>query len=148
MNDTEVVLGIVPGPVFGDICGHGGYVASYEYLDEKYDLFVYDTPKHQAYGQSVCIRHGKNEEEYYSFHNTFMFVKVIGLNEIWNRAARILEYKGQFIWKPKKLIVGTVEEDKCPHCDSVESICPTHGRMGRVPVKIKELSRKVITHGK
>ena len=29
-----------------------------------------------------------------------------------------------------------VKPDKCPHCPSVQPICPEHNRMGRVPLEV------------
>ena len=34
MSDMEFELGIIPGPVWPDGCGHGGYIASFEFADQ------------------------------------------------------------------------------------------------------------------
>ena len=93
MMSLEIELGIIPGPVWAEECGHGGYVASYEYLDGKYDLYVFVGSLEK---QSVCIRYGKEAPNYYSVHDI---------------AARILEWMGTISWQPVKTIHGTVNTE-------------------------------------
>ena len=94
--DTE--LGIIPGPVFHDACKHSkkSYVASYEYLADKFDLYVYKG----THGDAVCIRYGESPESYYSFHNIkYLLISTNGM-PIYDLAVKILERKGNFGWKP------------------------------------------------
>ena len=95
MSDPDLIYGVIAGPVWQDECGHGGYVASYEYLRGKYDLYVFDNPIHD---QSVCIRYGKEPPEYYSIYKIgALFVP----DPVYERAVRILELKGKIMWLSK-----------------------------------------------
>ena len=64
----EIELGIIPGPIWTEACGHGGYVASYEYIHQRLDLYVYQKAFPSG-KQAVCIRYGNDAPEYLSFHD-------------------------------------------------------------------------------
>ena len=107
MMSLEIELGIIPGPVWAEECGHGGYVASYEYLDGKYDLYVFVGSLEK---QSVCIRYGKEAPNYYSVHDIPQLFKYGAIYPYYT-AARILEWMGTISWQPVKTIHGTVNTE-------------------------------------
>ena len=100
-KEMNTEFGLIDGPVWEEKCGHDGYIASFEYLDSKFDLYVFDN----AGKQSVCIRYGDSGESYYSFHNITSLIRCTGnggIMPIYDLAERILNHKGQFVWQPKK----------------------------------------------
>ena len=99
--------GLIPGPNWTEECGHGGYIASYEYLGHWYDIYVFDSPH---YGQAACIRYGNDAPEYYSFHSLSSLYKNPG-TEIFDRAVSILEHYGQIHWKRIKNADETLIQD-------------------------------------
>ena len=65
MNNSDIILGIIAGPVWTDRCGHGGYITSYEcWFDNKeqqIDLYIFEIYNKR---QSVCLRYGENDPDY------------------------------------------------------------------------------------
>lgn len=103
LTNKEIALGMIPGPVWTERCGHGGYIASFESYNgrqvEKIDLYVW-TQKHDG-SQSVCLRYGEEDREYYSPVNVTNMILTRG-HEPYTTAVRILENKGSIIWKPNE----------------------------------------------
>ena len=111
----------IPGPVWPERCGHGGYVGSFEWdlvckptpeepgsrrevINEKCDLYVWrskgvekDIP---AFWMECCIRHGGDDDQYYS-PGGLLGLMMCREHEPYDSAFKMLMAKGAFLWEPK-----------------------------------------------
>ena len=99
----NILLGVVPGPVYTDRCGHGGYVATFEcavyrkdnYIkDGVYDLYVFDNGARQE----VCLRYGEDDCKYESPGSVTNVIENQHMMEEYRRAVAILKAKGKIRW--------------------------------------------------
>lgn len=92
--------GQITGPVWPELCGHGGYVCSFEYIPrmnhvDKYDLYVFDQPD----GQEICLRFGKEGSEYCSSGSLRKTCELAAMDEKYRRAVNLLLKHGVLKWE-------------------------------------------------
>ena len=103
LEESDILLGIIPGPLFTDRCGHGGYVASFEVAEYaiehltnpqiayQFDLYIWDENR-------ACIRFGEGDSEYYSPVNIINVFLHGHMDRMYARATDIIRSKGKVVW--------------------------------------------------
>lgn len=96
-------------PEYKDHCSHpkGSYLGSIQqgpkHNSEWLDIYVYEDA---LQGQSVCIRYGKNDSEYYSPGNVLNVIASIMTNpnmEAYQLATKVMITKGSIIFSRKAI---------------------------------------------
>jgi hypothetical protein len=99
----------IPGPIWKDCCGHGGYIGSFQavysfnkkLVEENCDLYIWENPNDKFQRFQVCIRHGADGSQYYSPGSVENIV-VSKLHEPYASAYAMMLEKGYFAWHPKE----------------------------------------------
>jgi hypothetical protein len=100
MTSEEALLGIIPGPVYTEKCGHGGYIATFEcYPHGVFDLYVFHSP---FYDQEVCLRFGEADNEYRSPGSISNVIRHAHVMEEYARVVDILMARGKIVWQARR----------------------------------------------
>lgn len=103
MLRDHALYGRLPGPIWPDDCGHGGYVCSFEDVYagsdkqvkvEQIDLYVFEG----ALQQQVCLRFGR-DGDYYSVLSVIELAKSSHQMTCYQRALVLLLQLGKVEWK-------------------------------------------------
>jgi hypothetical protein len=94
-------------PFWPDACGHGGYLASFETLDNRhvrqFDVYVWGEGRRL---DKVCLRYGPEDSEYEGYYSLVHLFRAAETNHIAREAESIVRHFGHIVFVPK-----TAEED-------------------------------------
>lgn len=141
-EEERAEYGIIDGPAWPNHCNHpeGTYLCTFEifrnnpdklkvkeepYIRVVIDLFVFG--ENGPSRQGACMRDGPEGSNYYSPGSPMDIVRTAAAlpnHEPYERAARILQHFGQFIWTPK----AQPEQKVCDLCGKpCEELNPAPG---------------------
>jgi hypothetical protein len=101
-----VGFGRIHGPRWKDLCGHGGYVGTFENVErpgdgvEIIDLYVFEHPRDGI--QDFCLRYGPEDPDYYSPGDIYGVIQAAEHLQRYRNAVRMLRALGRIKWEPKQ----------------------------------------------
>jgi len=98
-------FGAVAGPKWPESCGHGGYVGTFEAIEnvvegvKTYDVYVWA----DSHGyQEVCLRYGPEGSDYLSPGELVSVIQYAASRHRYARTVQLLEKYGKITWVPER----------------------------------------------